>query len=675
MGSDEAAKQDPNVDDEKMQHDVECCRAAGVDASQEAHELDEARAVEAPEPAADAPAHVSQDSAQRVDAAAADTLDPEVESLVHKLEAPKADATADMLDPVADVRNKSAKRRAAAIEALSEQEATLIQHAPDIARRLERDKKASVKAAALKALLKLPAVELATYAHSLVEAVCDQDHTVHKGAFEALFVLQRGKLSAADVQQCAQAVAIKLDSSEDHVRRWAMDACGLLPVAVVSRHARAIANCLEDRQVIVRKQGVDLLGAIAEHSRKVKSQQAEDYEPYVLQAAFQRLGRCVTDPELSVRMGAVEAISKLDAPLKAKQATVVVRALTDQDMVKFAAVRVLSDLEPADLRDHLPAIQTQLGGGSTLLHLTAKNGRVHLVRSLAKRHRHALLHAKDHWQETPLHVAAREGYRSICEVLVTCGALVNARNGRSQTALDLARKARHEDVVAFLSSCQNITTIRGGTGDAWEQAIADDRPVVGVEWYTIAMPGLPGLLGAFHSLLAVTVSDETKAHTYVIEKAAMIRGGDERDKEDRCKNGVHVSHWLDVVANVDGHPIHVLERSDIHNDTKDTVLCMRTLRDLAVDLGPYDVGSCNCHHAALTMYNACAHPDVEVPSIPNETLTWGAHVLRSAGLDVTASNSVQSNSMQSTSVSMHSMPSSLPSGGQEAKQSEVIAVY
>jgi len=58
------------------------------------------------------------------------------------------------------------------------------------------------------------------------------------------------------------------------------------------------------------------------------------------------------------------------------------------------------------------------------------------------------------------------------------------------------------------------------------------------------------------------------------------------DPVERCKNGVHVSHWLDVVANVDGHPIHILERSDIATNPDGPELVMQKLRDIAVELGP-----------------------------------------------------------------------------------------
>merc|ERR1711957_671028 len=67
---------------------------------------------------------------------------------------------------------------------------------------------------------------------------------------------------------------------------------------------------------------------------------------------------------------------------------------------------------------------------------------------------------------------------------------------------------------------------------------------------------------------------------------------------------------------------------------------MAQLREIAVELGPYDVATCNCHHCALAVFEAAAEAS-SVPRIPNAWLVAGVKILRdSAGFDISASRSV-----------------------------------
>jgi len=249
-----------------------------------------------------------------------------------------------------------------------------------------------------------------------------------------------------------------------------------------------------------------------------------------------------------------------------------------------------------------------------------------------------------------LHIAAEDGHLEACRNLVQAGALIKAKNQLGETPAELARAQGHEGVCELLDGTQNITTVRGGTGDALEEALADDRPVVQVDWYSIALPGIAGTAGAFHSLLAITVAlehgDESwdgpscrwPPHTYVIEKAALVRGIDNGVK-DQFKNGVHVSHWVDVAPNVERDALYSLRGDAVRESVGDCRLTMSLLRDVAVHLGPYDVAMCNCHHAALAVYNTCAEAAHQVECIPNQLLTWGALMLRTVGFDVANSES------------------------------------
>merc|ERR1719329_777026 len=104
---------------------------------------------------------------------------------------------------------------------------------------------------------------------------------------------------------------------------------------------------------------------------------------------------------------------------------------------------------------------------------------------------------------------------------------------------------------------------------------------------------------------------------------------------------------------------------------------MKSLRSISVELGPYNVATCNCHHAALAVYNACAREVAQVPCIPNEWLTASAWYLRTyVGFDVATSQSTASQSMvsrsdfRSASVSAVDRDGALPCSSIEVEDGE-----
>eukprot|EP00746_Dinoflagellata_sp_MGD_P168435 gnl/MRDRNA2_/MRDRNA2_99913_c0_seq1.p1 gnl/MRDRNA2_/MRDRNA2_99913_c0~~gnl/MRDRNA2_/MRDRNA2_99913_c0_seq1.p1 ORF type:complete len:794 (-),score=131.63 gnl/MRDRNA2_/MRDRNA2_99913_c0_seq1:218-2386(-) len=229
---------------------------------------------------------------------------------------------------------------------------------------------------------------------------------------------------------------------------------------------------------------------------------------------------------------------------------------------------------------------------------------------------------------SPLHFAARQGDLHLCQRLVDAGALIKAKNAAGQTPIQLAHLGQHDDVLQFLQSRQVITTVRGGTGDALAQALDDDRRVIRVGWYTIPLDGGAGTLGISHSLLKVTVEGETGSYNYAIEKASIGRAQC-LDMSEQFRNGVYISHWKDVACNVEEHALHYLHEGDIVE-----VLRMRNLRAVAIDIGEYDVISCNCHHTALAVFNTCAKECAQIRRMPNEGHMAVARMLRGIGFDV-----------------------------------------
>lgn len=256
-----------------------------------------------------------------------------------------------------------------------------------------------------------------------------------------------------------------------------------------------------------------------------------------------------------------------------------------------------------------------------------------------------------------LHIAAKNGRLDLCRSLVEVGSLVAVKNSLGLSPADLARNADHTQVSDYLAGFKSVTSMRGGSGDAFAPAQADYRSIVQVEWYCLELPGYAGrFLKGKHSLLAVTVGDLRKGavHRYVIEKARTQAGFD----GEQFKNGVYVSHWADVSPIIQDDAIHRLMGIDVVNNTGRHDFTMRTLRNLAVHLGPYDVANCNCHHAAMALYNACARDGARVLFIPNLFLTGAARFLKVLGLDVANSESpaCESNGLQSQSMASEIYP-------------------
>mmetsp|Transcript_51674 Transcript_51674/g.167846 ORF Transcript_51674/g.167846 Transcript_51674/m.167846 type:complete len:883 (-) Transcript_51674:399-3047(-) len=250
-------------------------------------------------------------------------------------------------------------------------------------------------------------------------------------------------------------------------------------------------------------------------------------------------------------------------------------------------------------------------------------------------------HLIDRTGDWPLHVLARGGHLDICRCLVESGVLSHPLNHSGLAPVDLAQRNGHRETAVFLRSRQKLTTMRGGLGDAYDEAMSDMRRVVRVQWGMIYLPGTVGLVfGGKHSVLGVTVrspTDDADEMVYAIEKAARVRGSASGDT-DRFENGVHVSYWADVVPNLHGIE-HTLEQSDMCHSAHE--MCFSHLHKLAVASGPYDVASANCHHAVQAMYNACARPGHH-EWLPNLGLITVAQGLQALGINVAESHASQS---------------------------------
>jgi len=217
--------------------------------------------------------------------------------------------------------------------------------------------------------------------------------------------------------------------------------------------------------------------------------------------------------------------------------------------------------------------------------------------------------------------AARRGDLSACTSMVQMGVPVLALQ---RSPLLAAREAGHKHVVEYFEKILKTDGWRCGSGGAYRTAMRDNQTVVKAAWYTFPLGGAAGHIGAKHSLLALTV---VGGRVYVLEKAVVPN-----NQEDQFKNDVLISWWEDVLGFLENQkPLHVTQGSSKSS------LTVQTLREVAVGLGPYDAGTCNCHHSALAVFNHCAmafnKKGISESGMPNVNLSHFAGVLSCVGVN------------------------------------------
>lgn len=446
-------------------------------------------------------------------------------------------------------------------------------------------------------------------------------------------------------------------------RTAAIEALARLPPADLAPHATTLASCLQDPGRSVRLAALQALGQLqpeilAEHMADV-AEQLLDLDWSVRASVVLTLGRFLEERKVPA---CVEALAGRLLDESPAVRSIAAHALCDAFRgaspgvgVAAAALTQLSEaklveaaLEIAKASPPELAVLVPLAGlphGETLLHCAARAGEARLAQALASGKRAAMeghVGVQNDDGDSALHLAARHGHAEVCRVLITAGAPSSLRNAAGQTAADLAELGSHKLAAAALEA--RALAVRGGSGDALRPALRDRRQVVRVDWHTIALPGLLGLAGALHSLLAITVGVAgDPQHTYVLEKSSPPP-----DAKGPPSHGTSVSHWSDVAPLVDGGPLHSLTAGSIKNNTGRGELSMRAMWNVAIALGPYDPGTCNCHHGALAVYNSCACEANRVPAIPNWLLTLGARFLKNVGVDP-ARSAITSGSCESTS--------------------------
>jgi len=556
--------------------------------------------------------------------------------------------------------NKNWEVRRAAVEALNNQgPGTLEQYADQCLNHID-DNDTDARLAAVDVLGQLSQEVLTEHIGTLCRRVQDERPAVRRAAISAF-----SRLDPEILGEHADVIVQRLEDWDDRVRRLATDLIGKMQPIVFLMQAEAIVHKLEHRDREVRFAAINVLCRL---------------DAAVLNKQAPSIARSAAHHDWEVRLAAVNLLGRLDPTILVCYASAIARRLEDQKpAVRRAAVDVLGRLDPKALEQHTQAIANQLASqdetvrdtvlqllcrmaessspstidslikilsltdrdattphGETLLHQACRRGNVALVGCLLGRFHAENLHAQDNDGNTPLHLAAQEGHLGVCKALVRTGALFNFENSDEATPAALAWKSDHVHVYHFLEGLNRNMAIRGGSGDAVEAAMLDWRPVTKVDWYTFALPGVIGGIGAKHSLLAITVSSpEAHSHIYVMEKASLALEDGEVEPEE-FMNGVFISHWEDIALYVPDLPIHTLDSSQIASTRIPGGITMSKLREVSVDLGPYNLVNCNCHHAAMEIYNICAKEEFRVTIMPNHLLMTGVRLLTMGGVDVAA---------------------------------------
>ena len=359
--------------------------------------------------------------------------------------------------------------RVAAIKALGQFEPSALDSLAGALVRRSKDYHAEVQQAAVAVLRTLNPVVLAAHAEAIVQRLdqCDLD-----GRSAAVELLDRG-LGSLEPAALASHTAVIMHLLEQHsdsrVQMAAFRAFGKLPPSSLCPHGEAIVRGIEDDEYLSKKD--------------TPSSDAPLWRAY----------------DSAVRRAAVEALGTLEPTALAPHADAIVRRLEDLDeYVREAAIIALGVLEPAVLAEYVFQISKRLPD-TERVRAAAVAVLLSLLDRMDQRHAHLLDRATAKG-ETALHMAAVSGELAVCQRLVDFGVRVKpSYTGRVQeyTPEELAQGKGHHQIVHFLQSRSNLTTVRGGIGNAFEAAMQDDRSVTSLTWHQLPLPGSAGAIGHF----------------------------------------------------------------------------------------------------------------------------------------------------------------------------------
>ncbi|XRA96414.1 hypothetical protein NFJ02_01g41220 [Pycnococcus provasolii] len=125
----------------------------------------------------------------------------------------------------------------------------------------------------------------------------------------------------------------------------------------------------------------------------------------------------------------------------------------------------MADLPSNDEHHRSGDVDAPVEKGRTLLHIAATMSSNTYDSCKVLIEKNANVNKQDKYGDTPLHLAAGNGYHNICKLLVENNANINQPNNKGNTPLHLAAEERHIDVIEILLDGGADTSIQNNVGN------------------------------------------------------------------------------------------------------------------------------------------------------------------------------------------------------------------
>ena len=135
-------------------------------------------------------------------------------------------------------------------------------------------------------------------------------------------------------------------------------------------------------------------------------------------------------------------------------------------------------------------------------------------------------------KDTPLHIASKRGSVEIVELLINCGANVDAKNATGKTALDLAKLAGNKPLIDLLENHRKIPRV---WRSAESMTNAEGQPYQLPEWDSLSLKSRSEVVGSSHGNLAQVKSmvgkDKRLAHSVATTGERAVDAGAHMGKQ------------------------------------------------------------------------------------------------------------------------------------------------
>ena len=129
-------------------------------------------------------------------------------------------------------------------------------------------------------------------------------------------------------------------------------------------------------------------------------------------------------------------------------------------------------------------------------------------------------------KDSPLHIASKRGSVEIVELLINCGANVDAKNGQGKTALDLAKMSGNKSLIDLLENHQQIPRVWRSPDSMTN---AEGQPYRMPNWDGLSLLKRREVVGSSHGNLAQVKSmvgkDKRLAHSVATTGERAVEAG------------------------------------------------------------------------------------------------------------------------------------------------------